>query len=174
MSPDDPFKRPFPDENYVPPNEADLRKQALQKAYQIARSITTEQDTPAATRPKIDRGPLLRALNAGLAVGIALWMFAAPPAWLPQSSDLWRSPEQRAQGLRVVLAMEAARVTAYRDAEGQLPATLAEAGGDARNVRYVVTDPEHFTLSASDGIASLTYESTQPLGGLLSGRAGAR
>jgi len=173
MSPDDPFKRPFPDENYVPPSEADLRKQALQKAYEIARSITAEPKSAVAAAP-MDRGPLLRAANAALAVGIAAWMFFAPPAWLPQSAPDRRSHEQREQGLRLVLAMEAARVTAFRDAEGQLPATLAEAGGDPRSVRYVVTGPEHFTMSASDGTARVSYESTQPLGSLLSGPGSAR
>ncbi|MBA4070683.1 MAG: hypothetical protein C0497_02450 [Gemmatimonas sp.] len=177
MSPEDPFKRPYPDENYVPPDEADLRRQALQRAYEIARSITTEQarKTQAAQdRPPRGRGPLLRAVNAALAAGIALWLFFAPPDWLPQSGTDRRSTEQRELGLRVVLAMEAARVTAYRDAEGRLPATLAEAGGDPRSVRYIVVDASRFTLSASDGIASATYDSTQPLGTLLGGAGNAR
>jgi hypothetical protein len=177
MSPEDPFKRPFPDENYVPPDEADLRRQALQRAYEIARSITTEQAREAQAaqaKPPMDRGPLLRLVNAVLAVGIALWFFFAPPEWLPQSGSDQRSTEQRELGLRVVLAMEAARVTAYRDTEGGLPATLAEAGGDQRSVRYVVVDASRFTLSASDGIASATYDSTQPLGTLLDGTRSAR
>lgn len=177
MSPDDLFKRPYPDENYVPPDEADLRKQALQRAYEIARSITTEQAREAQAalaRPPVDRGPLLRAVNAALAVGIAFWLLFAPPEWLPQSRADRRSIEQRELGLRLVLAMEAARVTAYRDAEGVLPATLAEAGGDQRSVRYVVVDPTRFTLAAFDGVTSVTYDSTQPLGTLLGGAGTAR
>ncbi len=177
MSSDDLFKRPYPDENYVPPDEADLRKQALQKAYEIAKSITTEQAREAQaalSRPPVDRGPLLRAVNAALAVGIALWLLFAPPEWLPQSGADRRSTEQRELGLRVVLAMEAARVSAYRDAEGVLPATLADAGGDQRSVRYVVVDASRFTLSASDGAASATYDSTQPLGMLIGGAGNAR
>lgn len=177
MSAEDPFKRPYPDENYVPPDEADLRKQALQRAYEIARSITTEQarDAQAAqSKPPIDRGPLLRLLNAVLAVGIAAWLVFAPPEWLPRSGDDRRSTEQRELGLRVLLAMEAARVTAYRDVEGVLPATLAEAGGDQRSVRYVVVDPSRFMLSASDGPVSATYDSTQPLGMLIGGQARTR
>ncbi|MHB8839446.1 MAG: hypothetical protein ACYC7F_10905 [Gemmatimonadaceae bacterium] len=169
MSPDDLFKRPFPDENYVPPDEADLRKQALQKAYEIARSITTEQAREAEAalaKPPVDRGPLLRAVNAALAVSIAVWLLAAPPEWLPQTTRDRRTSEQREVGLRLVLAMEAARVTAYRDAEGRLPASLAEAGGDARGVNYVVVDESRFTLAASDGPSSVTYDSTQPLGDL--------
>jgi hypothetical protein len=172
MSAEDPFKRPYPDENYVPPDEADLRRQALQRAYEIAKSITTEQAREAMAaqaRPPVDRGPLLRALNAALAVGIALWLIVAPPEWLPQSVADQRSVEQRELGLRLVLAMEAARVTAYRDAEGVLPATLADVGGDQRSVRYLVVDPSRFTLSASDGVASATYDSTQPLSTLLGG-----
>lgn len=177
MSSDDLFKRPYPDENYVPPDEADLRKQALQRAYEIARSITTEQAREveaAQSRPPVDRGPLLRALNAALAVGIALWLFSAPPEWLPQSGADRRSVEQRELGLRLVLAMEAARVTAYRDTEGVLPPTLADAGGDQRSVRYVVVDASRFTLSASDGVTSVSYDSTQPLGTLLGGAGNAR
>lgn len=173
MSPDDPFQRPFPDENYVPPKEEDLRKQALQKAYEIAQSITTEQSKAAQPKPAVDRGPLLRTINAALAVGVAAWMFLAPPAWLPQRTPDRRSPQQRELGLRLVLAMEAARVTAFRDLEGRLPETLTEAGVEARGLRYTVIDDRHFTLSATEGLASVTYDSAQPLGTLLetSGRA---
>jgi hypothetical protein len=172
MSPDDPFKRPFPDENYVPPKEEDLRKQALQKAYEIAASITTEQAKEKRATAPIDWGPRLRLANAALAVAVALWLFFAPPDWLPQTAKDERSREQRELGLRIVLAAEASRVNAYRDTQGRLPASLAEAGGDARSVRYVVTGEGQFTLSASDGAASLSYESSQPLGALLSATGG--
>jgi hypothetical protein len=172
MSPDDLFKRPFPDENYIPPDEADLRKQALQKAYEIAQSITTEQNKPVATKPPVDRGPLLRAANAALAVLVALWLLAAPPEWLPQRTPDRRTAEQRELGLRMVLAVEAARVTAYRDAQGQLPATLADAGSDARSVTYVVVDAGRFRLTATDGPATLSYDSADPLAALLGGTAG--
>ncbi len=176
MSPDDPFKRQFPDENYVPPDEGDLRKQALQKAYEIAASITTEQAKAAQSSqaaPPVDRGPLLRAVNAALAIAIVLWLFLAPPDWLPRSVHDDRTVEQRELGLRLVLAAEAERVTSYREAEGKLPASLADAGGDMRSVRFVALDATRFTLSASDGPATVTYESTQPLGALLGG-AGSR
>jgi hypothetical protein len=177
MSPDDLFKRPYPDENYVPPDEADLRKQALQRAYEIAQSITTEQAREAQaaqTKPPVDRGPLLRALNAALAVGVALFLFAAPPDWLPRGTSDARTAEQRVTALRVVLAFEAARINAYREAEGRLPETLAEAGGDARAVRYTAVDATRFTLSASDGASSLSYDSTEPLDALLSGTGSLR
>jgi hypothetical protein len=178
MTPDDLFKRPYPDENYVPPNEADLRKQALQRAYEIAQSITTEQARAAHAaqhKPPVDRGPILRAVNAALAVAIAAWMLASPPDWLPRLSREARSVEQRELGLRLTLAMDAARVVAFREAEGRLPESLAEAGADVRNgVRYVVVDASRFTLAASDGNASVTYDSSQPLDALLSGRGGAR
>ncbi len=170
MSPDELFKRPFPDENYVPPDQADLRKQALQKAYEIAQSITTEQAREAAAalvRPPVDRGPMLRAINAALAVAVALWLVLAPPAWLPQSARDRRTPEQRELGLRLVLAMEAARVNAFRDAEGRLPVTLAEAGGDARSANYAIVDESRYTLSATDGASSVTYDSVDPLRQLL-------
>lgn len=169
MSPDDLFKRPFPDENYVPPDQADLRKQALQKAYEIAQSITTEQAKAAEPKAPVDRGPLLRAVNAALAVAVAVWLIAAPPAWLPQGVRDQRTPEQRIVALRLVLATEAARVAAYRDAQGSLPASLSDAGGDARAVQYTPLDATRFRLVASDGDASLTYESTTPLSALLSG-----
>ena len=177
MTPDDPFKRPFPDENYVPPSEADLRKQALQKAYEIAQSITTEQARAvqaAENKPPVDRGPLLRAVNAALAVGIAVWLFIAPPLWLPQATRDTRSVEQKELSLRLILAMEASRVSAFREAEGRLPASLAEAGGDLRSAAYVALDGSRFTLTATDGSSSLTYDSTQPLGTLLSGTGGRR
>jgi hypothetical protein len=169
MSPDDPFKRPYPDEDYVPPDEADLRKQALQKAYEIAASIPTDFSSPTVTRTPTDWRPILRALNAALAVTAAAWLFLAPPDWLPQNTPDVRSREQRELGLRVVLAMEAARVNAYRDAEGRLPESLAVAGGDARSVRYVMVDATHYTLSATDGSASASYDNFTTLSTLLGG-----
>jgi len=171
MSPDDPFKRHFPDENYVPPDEADLRKQALQKAYEIAAAISTDQARPLLPAPPTDWRPIVRGFNAALAVGAAALLFLSPPAWLPQNTLDLRSREQRDLGLRVALAVEAARVNAYRDAEGQLPVSLAAAGGDVRSVRYVVIDATRYTLSASDGVASATYDSTTPLNTLLGGRS---
>lgn len=171
MSPDDPFKRQFPDENYIPPDVEDLRKQALQKAYEIAASIPTDL-TRSLEPPSvpIDWPPILRAFNAALAVFAAGWLFLSPPEWLPQRTPDLRSDEQRALGLRVVLALEAARVNSYRDAEGRLPQSLAVAGGDARNVRYAIVDATRYTLSTSDGAASASYQSTTPLQTLLSGR----
>ncbi len=172
MTPDDPFKRPFPDENYVPPNEADLRKQALQRAYEIAQSITTEQARAAQaaeSAPPIDWGPIIRTANAVLAVAVALWLFISPPIWLPQGAPDHRTVEQRDMSLRLVLALEASRVNAFRDAEGRLPESISEAGGDPRNVAYVIVDPSRFTLTAKDGSASRTYDSAQPLGALLNG-----
>jgi hypothetical protein len=168
MSPDDPFKRPFPDENYVPPSEADLRKQGLQKAYEIAKSISVEPRS-ARERAPIDRGPLLRAANAVLAVTVALWIVFSPPDWLPRSVVDRRSPEQRQQGMRMVLAMEAARITAFRDAEGRLPASLGEVGGDARSVQYRAINATEFTLTTADGAASARYTSAQSLSELLGG-----
>ena len=169
MSPDDPFKRPFPDENYVPPAEADLRRQALQKAYEIAASITTDQARTSAPPPPVDWRPRLRAFNAVLALAAAAWLFLSPPAWLPQRTPDLRSTEQRDLGLRLVLAMEAARVNAYRDTEGKLPESLAVAGGDARNVVYAVVDESRYTLSTTDGAQSASYESTTPLATLMRG-----
>ncbi|MBM3907756.1 MAG: hypothetical protein FJ363_06740 [Gemmatimonadetes bacterium] len=173
MPQDDLFKRPYPDENYVPPNEADLRKQALQRAYEIAQSITTDQAREAMAKqakPPVDRGPLLRAVNAGLTVAIAGWMLFAPPPWLPRLQTPARPAEQRVVALRLTLALDAARIIAFRDAVGRLPETLAEAGGDVRNgVRYVVVDADRFTLAASDGAASVTYDSIESLNALLSG-----
>ncbi len=173
MTPDDPFKRPFPDENYVPPNEADLRTQALQRAYEIAQSITTEQARAAQaaeTKPPMDWGPIIRATNAALALVIAVWLFLAPPTWLPQATRDVRTAEQRDISARLVLALDAARVTAFRDAEGRLPETISEAGGDPRNVSYTVVDANRFTLTARDGSSTVTYDSAQPLSALLSGR----
>jgi len=169
MSPDDPFKRPFPDENYIPPDEADLRKQALQKAYEIAASIPTDFSNPNVNQAPTDWRPMLRALNAALAIAAAAWLFFSPPDWLPQNPPDVRSREQRVLGLRVVLAMEAARINAYRDAEGRLPESLAVAGGDARSVRYVMLDATRYTLTASDGSESASYESTTALSALLGG-----
>lgn len=177
MTPDDLFKRPYPDENYVPPSEADLRRQALQRAYEIAQSITSEQARAAeaaANKPPVDWGPRLRTLNAVLAVGVALWLVAAPPDWLPRSAKDQRTAQQRSLGLRFTLAMEASRINAFRDREGRLPETLAEAGGDARLATYVVVDPTRYTLSAVDGAASLSYDSTQPIGALMAGEGSAR
>ena len=171
MSPDDPFKRPYPDENYVPPDEADLRKQALQRAYELAATITSDQARPLVQALPIDWRPIVRGLNAALAVGAAVLLLLSPPAWLPQSTPDLRTVEQRDLGLRVVLAVEAARINAYLDAEGELPQSLAAAGGDAQSVRYVVIDATRYTLSASDGAASASYDSTTPLTTLLGGRS---
>jgi hypothetical protein len=172
MSPDDLFKRQFPDETYVPPDEAVLRKQALQRAYEIAATISTENDRPLPPAPPLDWRPIVRASNAALAVGSAAVLFLAPPEWLPQRINDVRSLEQRTLGLHVVLAAEAARVNAYRDAEGRLPASLAVAGGDARAVRYVIIDDARYTLSVSDGPTSSTYDSAAPLATLLAGGSG--
>jgi len=172
MTPEDPFKRSYPDENYVPPDEADLRKQALQKAYEIARTISTDHARPAIPAPPRDWGPWLRVANAALAVLVAAWLWMSPPTWLPVTAKDTRSEEQRSLGVRMVLALEASRVNAFAGAQGRLPTSLAEAGGDGRDVRYIVVDASHYTLSAHDGAQSATYDSETPLGTLLTENAG--
>ena len=172
MTPEDPFKRTFPDENYVPPDEADLRKQALQKAYEIARTISTEHARPVLPPAPRDWGPILRAANAALAILVAAWLWLSPPDWLPVTVHDTRSAAQRSLGVRMVLALEATRVNAFADAQGRLPTCLAEAGSDGRDVRYVVVDAAHYTLTSRDGEQSATYDSATPLGSLLTEGAG--
>ncbi|MHB1312872.1 MAG: hypothetical protein ACYC3L_12720, partial [Gemmatimonadaceae bacterium] len=86
-----------------------MRKQALQKAYEIARTISTEHSRPVLPPPPRDWGPILRAANAALALVVAAWLWLSPPAWLPVPLTDTRAAEQRSLGVRMVLALEAAR-----------------------------------------------------------------
>lgn len=98
---------------------------------------------------------LLCIVSGYLWLGSPAFLRPAPPPPLPA-----RLVEA---GLRVEVTLQAMRVNAYRDREGSLPVSLAEAGNPSTTVRYVRDDDQGYQLSADQGEVHVAYSSGESL-----------
>lgn len=89
------------------------------------------------------------------------------PEWVFAPDPTRESPELSDASLRLAMVRERQRIEAFRMAEGRLPATVAEVGGNLPQLE-LITDPEGgYILRHSSGGAPLELRSTDALEGFL-------
>jgi len=88
---------------------------------------------------------------AGLAALLVLqpgWLFVRPAPEPPQLQEA---------SLRIRMYVEIDHINRYRIANGRLPSTLQEAGGDTTGLSYVPGEDSSYSLRGRNGMIELTY-----------------
>lgn len=136
----------------------DKWSEALTDAVDHVKAKTEAQEKQE--QPPKDRRPFF--LAAGFVILAIVWGFniyyftrPIPPL----------SPQEQMRDLREEISYMAQEVQAYFDEEGRLP-TPAEVGFDTEEwLEYTVVSAEagQYTISATEGTVSVTYDGTLPL-----------
>lgn len=101
--------------------------------------------------------------------GLTVWVWLAPPAFLLPEPLPTPGPAQVAAGLRMDVFAAAASIRRYAEANGRLPATLAEAWprGAAGTMTYEALPAGAFRLVGRRDGAEVRYHSSEPMADLL-------
>ena len=150
-----------PKQPATPPPGRPGDRRALLDAYQ--RLVKTEADKKASARhPGSPPGKRYALLIVGVILTIALGAILVRLV-MQEPAPPVETPAIRDASLRLMLYREALHVEAYRKANGQLPKTLAEAGGGNGTVAYQLVPPDGYSLTGTNAGQRLTYTSSEPL-----------
>lgn len=147
--------------------DTDLKQDLLQAAQAaVATTSAPEGLPPRGTAPAGTRWGLVWT---GVAILAALtgYVLGTQPEWAFPNRGLAESPEVTAASMRLSLVRERQRVETFRQRNGRLPATLAEAGGVATNIELVVEPGDTYVLRAVENGAALELRSTEALDAFL-------
>lgn len=114
-----------------------------------------------------DRSSPLHWVVLAVLFAFNAYLWLASPEWLQPEPPPEPSLELEEAGLRIEMYMQAARIEAFREAEGRLPATLLEAGEPIEDIEYERIDARTYQLRAASERMSLEYVSTDRLETLL-------
>lgn len=124
----------------------------------------------SASRPKEDRrNRVLVPVLLVLAV-LTAWVWLAPPAFLLPEPLPEPSEAEVLAGLRLDVYGASVQLLRHREQNGGFPASLADVATDVparEDLQYERLSDDRFVLTASRGGASVTYDSSEPLGALL-------
>jgi len=131
------------------------------------------RDEAASVKPTAKKQPKwMLPVGINLCV-LAIYLLIAPPNWVVLDPIEEVPPVELASGMGTAMFLQVQRIEAYRQTNGRLPVVLADAGTPTEGVVYTIVDPDRYTLSASAGGQTLSYDSSDPasLGALMSGDA---
>lgn len=98
-------------------------------------------------------------LPLGLMMSVlAGFLLVAPPAWVVVNPIAAQAPEEQLLNVRTAIAIYGQRIETFRNANGRLPATLAEAGVTVEGIDYT-PQGESYLLIASVGDRDLVFNS---------------
>jgi hypothetical protein len=152
------------------PNRQPTTRDSKSNLYEAAIAAVKEREDVAALRPQMAQGGRLRWLTVLLVVAlVAATLLLVRPTWLAgPRAPIAESPAVAAASLRLTLLRERQRVFDFAKQNGRLPQSSAEAGV-AGEIRFELTGPGQFRLSASAGDSLITLYSSDPLGVFLGG-----
>lgn len=107
--------------------------------------------------------PMLLALIAIPALVVALYAYAARPAWVFGPDPARLEPARQQAYTRFAMYLAAQRVEEYRVARGVLPGSLSETGEEWAGMSYRPLDATTFELSAPGGAGEIVFRSDQPV-----------
>lgn len=143
-----------------PPGTSD--KQELLSAFDQV--VTREQERETDTTPRPPRRPM----RGGIVVAGALsylflaYIWIGRPGWL-FAPDAPAAPVNAEAALRVELYLHASALNDHLVATGRLPSTLEEVSTPESAIQYQRVGDSTWVLSGTEGTATLTLRSTDPL-----------
>ena len=144
-----------------PPNTKpgdDVMAAVAKATAAVAKDIVEEASAARqAKKPRRAWEPLLLGL---LSVAVIVAWVVFPP--ITDTADP-RSPARVEMDLKIGIASLAQQIEEYRLTKGTLPGTLTDAGAGWQSIRYSRVDAATYELTDTDGTATVTYRSTQPL-----------
>jgi len=143
--------------------EGELKKQLLEAAQ--AAVTATPARTPDLGDPGVPKGTRWGVVGGGLAV-IALlagYVLGTRPAWIYPTEALAETTEITAASMRLALVRERQRVETFRQVNGRLPVTLAEAGAVSTNVEMLPWRGGGYLLRLANSGVALELRSDEPL-----------
>ncbi len=147
--------------------EGDLKKQLLDAAQAAVSTAPATAGAPAG--PEVPTGTRWGMVGGGLAV-IALlagYVLGTRPAWIYPTEALAETTEITAASMRLALVRERQRVETFRQLNGRLPVTLAEAGAVSTNVEMLPWRGGGYLLRLANSDVALELRSDEPLEGFL-------
>jgi hypothetical protein len=136
--------------------------------YEAALAAVKEREDAAGQRRHLPQETRVRWMTVLLLVAlVAAILLLVRPVWLagPQA-PIAESPPLAAASLRLTLLRERQRVFDFLRINGRLPGSLGEAGVSGI-IRYEITGPGAFRMTASAGDSVITLTSSDSLGAFL-------
>lgn len=150
-----------------PPQSASEHTDAL--ADVLRDQAERERRRTEASRPPVDRGPLLRGISFAL-LGAAAWLLVAPPQALRPPPPPPPPPHLVEAELRMTVYQVAMRLNFWLDSAGVLPATLDQAfegPEDIEGITWERVARDRFRLTGRREDALVRYETGDPLDALV-------
>ena len=151
-----------------------LSDDSVLSAAEVAETISEVKVAAAAEQARLSR-PLPDMVNwrrrpitavAFVALAAAVWA-AQILAWQPRVASI--SDRDRDAGLRFTIALQAARVEAFRERTQRLPTSLSEVSEVFQGMSYARVDSTHYRLTGTNEHLVLTFRSDSSLQSFLGG-----
>ncbi|MEQ9400170.1 MAG: hypothetical protein RJQ04_13495 [Longimicrobiales bacterium] len=151
-------------EDQVRPYHAKPEQSGQETADAVAAVLkhAHEKDAAAKTREGPRKQPRwMLPVGINLAV-FAVYLLIAPPAWVTVSPIEGPTVAEQAQDMRSAMWFQAQRVDAFREANGRLPADIAETGSTPYEGVDYVPQGSSYQLIATVGDEVVVYDSAGP------------
>ena len=129
---------------------------AAEEAVGQDRGQTVDRPVPPTHWGIVGWGLVLLAIVAG-------WLFGSRPEWVFPPPTVAEAPEVTVASMRLALVRERQRVERYREQNGRLPTTLAEAGSSLTNIEIAAGPGDSYLLRAVEGETALELHSSDSL-----------
>jgi hypothetical protein len=149
-------------------SSATAEKKALLEAFDTVLKTQAEvrdaeqRDADARRRARARSRPIMWVC-AALTLFVAAYLWVEQPEWVFPPKAPPESMAVKEASLRIGMANAAQHVERYRQRNGRLPASLAEAGAHGDGLAYEPMGATGWRLVGSNGPARLTLISTEPL-----------
>ncbi len=131
---------------------------ALAAVLQHAREREEAQHKPEPPK-KQPKWMLPLGVNLGV---FAVYLLIAPPSWVVLNPLEPPPVEERVEGARIALFLQAQRIQTYLQQNGRLPEALEEAGSPVPGAEYIPLGPRDFVLRLRIGDQIVEYRSDRP------------